>query len=548
MKKKRLSFPALLFLCATLVFAFPALGTGQEQAVPQGLLLVLGDAAREGEPLVRLETGPFTGLSRRSLLRAAFQVLGWGHELDLSEAFFPGKGLESLSAMVDPPPPSPFLEAPNGEPGRPDLQALVEWVRECRIDISCDISVPGERVTLKVHRRGIAPQNGQWEILVEAGIPLETAPVRLLELAPLGLPVGLRRSGQDMYDLVAGPFPTFLKAREAFPVFLPRPGLLLLPSPSFQGPAPLFWASLVTPVQGISPRMRFASEIGLPRAKLSEIAMDSGAEAGINGGFFSSAGPVGTLVFRGELLHGSWKTRSALGLGPGLVPLFGPGGISMSLRHGTASITLDRFNEIPKKDETSIFLENGFLHPPHFEESVDQAVVPVRAALSGSFSKPALDGLLVGRGQGALRLEGIASGDEVEITARWDDSRFEGREWVLQAGPRLVENNLGVSPEESFDPDTRLKRHPRSIVGWDGSSLWWIVVDGREDSHSTGLTLPETVALATSLGLKEALNLDGGGSSAIWWRGRLVTLPPGGKERPLPYAILFGTDSKALGK
>ena len=89
MKKKRLSFPALLFLCATLVFAFPALGTGQEQAVPQGLLLVLGDAAREGEPLVRLETGPFTGLSRRSLLRAAFQVLGWGHELDLSEAFFP---------------------------------------------------------------------------------------------------------------------------------------------------------------------------------------------------------------------------------------------------------------------------------------------------------------------------------------------------------------------------------------------------------------------------------------------------------------------------
>ena len=40
-----------------------------------------------------------------------------------------------------------------------------------------------------------------------------------------------------------------------------------------------------------------------------------------------------------------------------------------------------------------------------------------------------------------------------------------------------------------------------------------------------------------------SLNLDGGGSSAIWWRGRLVTLPAGGRERPLPYAILFGVPS-----
>jgi len=383
---------------------------------------------------------------------------------------------------------------------------------------------------------------------VEAGMPPEKARERLVELAPLGVPVGLRRSGQDTYDLVAGPFPTFLETRETFPVLFPRPGLLLVPAPSFPVPAPLFWASLVTPAPGISPKMRFASEIGLPRAKLSEIALDPGVEAAINGGFFSSAGPVGALVFRGELLHGPWKTRSALALGPGLVPLFGPGGISMSLRHGTTSIPLDRFNETPKRDETALFLENGILMLPHFEGSVDQAVVPVRATLSGSFSKPATEGVLVGRGQGALRLEGIASGDEVEITARWDDPRFEGREWVLQAGPRLVENGLGVFPEESFDPDTRLKKHPRSIVGWDGSSLWWIVVDGREDSHSAGLTLPETVALAASLGLKEALNLDGGGSSAIWWKGRLVTLPPGGKERLLPYAILFGRDSNALGR
>ena len=548
MRKNRLRYLAFLLLCALSTLVYPARGTGQEQAVSQGLLLVLGDAAREGEPLVRPGAGPFTGLSRRFLLRAAFQVLGWEHEVDLSEAFFPGKGLERLSATLAPPLPSPFLETLDEEPTEPDLQALVEWVRKCRTSMSWDISVPGESVTLRVHRHGIAPQDGQWEILVEAGMPVEAAHERLLELVPLGVPAGLRRSGQDLFDLVAGPFPSFLKAREAFPALWPRPGLLLVPAPSFQGTEPLFWASLVTPTPGILPQLRFATEIGLSRAKLSEIAIDSGAEAGINGGFFSSAGPVGTLVFRGELLHGSWGSRSALGLAAGATPLFGPGGVSLSLRHGATSFRLDRFNETPKRDETGLFLENGYLQSRHFEESADLAVVPVRAVLSGSFSLPSSEGILVGRGQAAPSLEGIASGDEVEITTRWDDSRFEGREWVLQSGPRLVENGLGVFPEESFDRDTRMKKHPRSIVGWDGTSLWWIVVDGRENSHSAGLTLPETVALAMSLGLKEALNLDGGGSSAIWWQGRLVTLPPGGKERPLPYAILFGTDSNALGR
>ncbi|MEG1913264.1 MAG: phosphodiester glycosidase family protein [Cloacibacillus sp.] len=41
--------------------------------------------------------------------------------------------------------------------------------------------------------------------------------------------------------------------------------------------------------------------------------------------------------------------------------------------------------------------------------------------------------------------------------------------------------------------------------------------------------------------MKEALNLDGGGSSSLWWRGMTFTLPSNAKdmERPIPYAILM---------
>ena len=76
------------------------------------------------------------------------------------------------------------------------------------------------------------------------------------------------------------------------------------------------------------------------------------------------------------------------------------------------------------------------------------------------------------------------------------------------------------------------------MLGHDGQRVWWIVIDGRDSWHSQGATLEEARKLAYSLGLKEALNLDGGGSSALWLDGALVNHPPGGEERPLPYALV----------
>lgn len=59
-------------------------------------------------------------------------------------------------------------------------------------------------------------------------------------------------------------------------------------------------------------------------------------------------------------------------------------------------------------------------------------------------------------------------------------------------------------------------RHPRSAVGVtaDGRSLLIVAVDGRQE-HSRGATLEELGQLMQSLGAYHALNLDGGGSSAL---------------------------------
>ncbi len=61
-----------------------------------------------------------------------------------------------------------------------------------------------------------------------------------------------------------------------------------------------------------------------------------------------------------------------------------------------------------------------------------------------------------------------------------------------------------------------MARHPRSAVGLsaDGRSLLMVAVDGRQD-QSRGVTLDELGALMQSLGAHHALNLDGGGSTAL---------------------------------
>ena len=52
-----------------------------------------------------------------------------------------------------------------------------------------------------------------------------------------------------------------------------------------------------------------------------------------------------------------------------------------------------------------------------------------------------------------------------------------------------------------------------------------MVVDGRQAPRSAGMSLPELTDLMAALGADEALNLDGGGSSAMALRGRIVNRP-----------------------
>jgi uncharacterized protein YigE (DUF2233 family) len=102
---------------------------------------------------------------------------------------------------------------------------------------------------------------------------------------------------------------------------------------------------------------------------------------------------------------------------------------------------------------------------------------------------------------------------------------------AVSGRPQLVRE--GVLDQAALDefPYSNV-RHPRSAVGAtrDGKTVILVVVDGRQ-GFSRGMTLYELARFMLELGAHNALNLDGGGSSAMYVAnaGGVVNAPSGGR-------------------
>jgi hypothetical protein len=88
--------------------------------------------------------------------------------------------------------------------------------------------------------------------------------------------------------------------------------------------------------------------------------------------------------------------------------------------------------------------------------------------------------------------------------------------------------------------------NPRSALGIsrDGRRAWLVVMDGRQPARSVGSSLEQTGELLRMLGATTAINLDGGGSSALVVRdpasgaGQLRNRPSDPSERPVGNALI----------
>ncbi|MBL0169763.1 MAG: phosphodiester glycosidase family protein [Gemmatimonadaceae bacterium] len=88
---------------------------------------------------------------------------------------------------------------------------------------------------------------------------------------------------------------------------------------------------------------------------------------------------------------------------------------------------------------------------------------------------------------------------------------------VVGGFPMLVHDSVIVTGVDSMGAASFRAVNPRTAAGFaaNGRRLLLVVIDGRQNGYSAGTTTRETAALLRDLGAREALNLDGGGSTAM---------------------------------
>lgn len=151
------------------------------------------------------------------------------------------------------------------------------------------------------------------------------------------------------------------------------------------------------------------------------------------------------------------------------------------------------------------------------------------------------DGYVISvHGSAAEAYRDVQVGDVAEVSETLGEP-WDSATWVLGAGPRLVTNGrvTNTAAEEEFPSDIRVGRAPRSAVAVlrNGNYLF-AVVDGRQ-ATSKGLTLTAWAQLLVKFGAYNAINLDGGGSSALVIGGNLQNSPSDGHERAVGSALII---------
>jgi exopolysaccharide biosynthesis protein len=137
------------------------------------------------------------------------------------------------------------------------------------------------------------------------------------------------------------------------------------------------------------------------------------------------------------------------------------------------------------------------------------------------------------KGQSVQRKQGLVAigAGRAEIQKNTQKTRGWMR-GAVSGWPMLIEDCAPIAGLPGSDFFTRAP-HPRTAVALseDARTMYFVVADGRR-ANVPGMTLPELASfLVNELQACRAMNLDGGGSSAMWVRNAVVNRPSDGTER-----------------
>ncbi len=299
----------------------------------------------------------------------------------------------------------------------------------------------------------------------------------------------------------------------------------------------------VDPSKGYSIKPTIGNGENLGVATLSEMTERSNSLAGINAAYFSPDGGIyGLLKIDGNIVSVPDTLRTAAAIMP-------DGKVQIGQTEYNGTVTLPDKRKIAisgvncERNEDTLILYNKY-----YGASTETNAYGTEYRITGNKvtaigkGNMALDEnsvVLSCHGNAEIALAGLKVGDNIKIDHSLD-SLWEKASYVAGAGPTLVKDGSVylTTKVESFGGDVAGGRAPRTALGVTKEGrILLVVVDGRQ-SHSIGMTLLELALFMQDLGVKDAMNFDGGGSSEMVLQGRILNRPSDGRERRVGNALV----------
>ena len=298
-------------------------------------------------------------------------------------------------------------------------------------------------------------------------------------------------------------------------------------------------------------------KVGMPDDKkikakgtLTQIVKDQMAFAGINANYFDVklGNPIGTLITDGTWITGPIYDRVAIGFSNDNMVFIDQimlvGNVTAHRgfrRKPRAMIEIDGLN-------TALNLYNKVgLFTRNWDEKIDLPKGKVGLVVRNNLVKKIEDETIEIPEDGYIIagnekfFDGIKKKDRLKIEWKSNPDWSEVKE-AVSGGPYLIMDGEVYVDEEKqrFKFAVRDTFAPRSAIGiGKDEKLYLIAVDGRKPNYSVGLNLKELAAILKKLDLKEAINLDGGGSTTLVADGAIINTLSERHERKISNALLI---------
>jgi hypothetical protein len=276
--------------------------------------------------------------------------------------------------------------------------------------------------------------------------------------------------------------------------------------------------------------------------------------AAINAGFFLPNGdPAGVMAIDGRLVSDTRRQRGAIGISRDTTRVK----LVFARLRAAASLVLQ--NNSPNDDgqamttiaidgiDTTRLRGQLMLYTPSYHADTDTAKGGLEWVIDRQrgrlISGPHRDGktripargfvLSFGGERVPEALQLLGRGTRVRLDVSYEPDEGDPKSWlraqdIVGGAGLLIRDGRDIEDWsiERFNQGFAENRHPRTMIGTaTDNTIWLVTVDGRQPEQSVGMTLVELRALAHRVGLVNALNLDGGGSTTMWVQGQVVNRP-----------------------